>query len=37
MLLYEVTVKQGNRTDVYYQGFATDIKFPMQLTRKGGS
>jgi hypothetical protein len=36
-ILYEVTVKQGDRTDVYYQWFATDIKFPMQLTRKDGS
>jgi hypothetical protein len=36
-ILYEVTVKHGDRTDVYYQWFATDIKFPMQLTRKDGS
>ena len=36
-ILYEVTVQQGDRTDVYYQWFATDIKFPMQLTRKDGS
>lgn len=36
-VLYEVTVKQGDQIDVYYQWFATDIKFPMQLTRKDGS
>lgn len=36
-IVYEVTVKQGDQTDVYYQWFATDIKFPMQLTRKDGS
>ncbi|WP_342347217.1 hypothetical protein [uncultured Nitrospira sp.] len=36
-ILYEVTVKQGDQTDVYYQWFATDIQFPMQLTRKDGS
>ncbi len=36
-ILYEVTVKEGDQTDVYYQWFATDIKFPMQLTRKDGS
>jgi hypothetical protein len=36
-ILYEVTVKQGDQIDVYYQWFATDIKFPMQLTRKDGS
>ncbi|MFZ1746091.1 MAG: hypothetical protein WBO24_20245 [Nitrospirales bacterium] len=36
-ILYEVTVKQGDEIDVYYQWFATDIQFPMQLTRKDGS
>ena len=36
-ILYEVTVKQGDRTDVYYQWFATDIRFPMKLARKDGS
>lgn len=36
-ILYEVTVKEGEETDVYYQWFATDIEFPMQLTRKDGS
>jgi hypothetical protein len=36
-VLYEVTVQNGDQTDAYYQWFATDIKFPMQLTRKDGS
>ncbi len=36
-ILYEVTVKQGDRIDVYYQWFATDIRFPMKLARKDGS
>ncbi|MCC2640177.1 MAG: uncharacterized protein K0S45_590 [Nitrospira sp.] len=36
-ILYEVTVKQGERTEVYYQWFATDINFPMKLARKDGS
>ena len=35
--LYEVTVKQGERTDVYYQWLATDIHFPMKLAKKDGS
>jgi hypothetical protein len=35
-ILYEVTVRLGDRTDVYYQWFATDIKFPMKLARKDG-
>ena len=35
--LYEVTVKQGERTEVYYQWLATDIRFPMKLARKDGS
>ena len=30
-------MKQGDEIDVYYQWFATDIQFPMQLTRKDGS
>ena len=34
--LYEV-VKQGERTDVYYQWLATDIHFPMKLAKKDGS
>ncbi len=36
-ILYEVTVKQGERTDVYYQWLATDIHFPMKLAKKDGS
>ncbi len=35
--LYEVTVKQGERTEVYYQWLATDIRFPMKLAKKDGS
>ncbi|MBI4003073.1 MAG: hypothetical protein HY348_14985 [Nitrospira defluvii] len=35
--LYEVTAKQGERTDVYYQWLATDIRFPMKLAKKDGS
>ncbi|MBS0169777.1 MAG: hypothetical protein JSR62_05435 [Nitrospira sp.] len=35
--LYEVTVKDGERTEVYYQWFATDIHFPMKLAKKDGS
>ena len=27
---YEVTVKQGNKSDTYYQWFATDIRFPVK-------
>lgn len=36
-VLYEVTVKEGDTTEVYYQWFATDIKFPMKLAKKDGS
>ncbi|MGZ8422558.1 MAG: hypothetical protein ACXW34_06680 [Nitrospira sp.] len=36
-ILYEVTVKQGERTEVYYQWLATDIHFPMKLAKKDGS
>jgi hypothetical protein len=35
--LYQVTVQKGDRTDVYYQWLATDIKFPLKLARKDGS
>ncbi|HNI68747.1 MAG TPA: hypothetical protein PKV55_11950, partial [Nitrospira sp.] len=35
--LYEVTVKEGERTEVYYQWLATDIHFPMKLAKKDGS
>lgn len=36
-ILYEVTTKQGEQVDVYYQWLATDIHFPMKLARKDGS
>ncbi len=36
-ILYEVTVKDGERTEVYYQWLATDIHFPMKLAKKDGS
>ncbi len=36
-ILYEVTVKHGERTEEYYQWLATDIRFPMKLARKDGS
>lgn len=35
--LYEVMVKQGERTEFYYQWLATDIHFPMKLAKKDGS
>ncbi|MBX3236895.1 MAG: hypothetical protein KF814_12140 [Nitrospiraceae bacterium] len=35
--LYEVTVKHGEQTEVYYQWLATDIHFPMKLAKKDGS
>jgi len=36
-VLYEVTTKRGERTEVYYQWLATDIHFPMKLAKKDGS
>lgn len=36
-ILYEVTTKHGERTEVYYQWLATDIHFPMKLAKKDGS
>ena len=36
-VLYEVTTKQGDRTEVYYQWVATDLRFPLKLARKDGS
>lgn len=36
-VLYEVTTKQGEQVDVYYQWIATDIHFPMKLAKKDGS
>jgi hypothetical protein len=36
-ILYEVTTKQGEQVEVYYQWVATDIHFPMKLAKKDGS
>jgi hypothetical protein len=36
-ILYEVTTKQGEHVDRYYQWIATDIHFPMKLAKKDGS
>jgi hypothetical protein len=36
-ILYEVTVKRGVQTEIYYQWLATDIRFPMKLAKKDGS
>lgn len=36
-VLYEVTTKQGEQVDIYYQWLATDIHFPMKLAKKDGS
>ncbi len=36
-ILYEVTTKQGELVEVYYQWVAMDIHFPMKLARKDGS
>jgi hypothetical protein len=36
-ILYEVTTKQGEQIEVYYQWIATDIHFPMKLARKDGN
>jgi hypothetical protein len=35
--LYEVTTKQGERVERYYQWVATDLQFPMKLAKKDGS
>ena len=35
--LYEVTTKQGERVEQYYQWVATDLNFPMKLAKKDGS
>lgn len=35
--LYEVTTKQGERVEQYYQWIATDLHFPMKLAKKDGS
>jgi hypothetical protein len=36
-ILYEVTTKQGERVEQYYQWVATDLHFPMKLAKKDGS
>jgi hypothetical protein len=36
-ILYEVTTKQGERAEQYYQWVATDLDFPMKLAKKDGS
>ena len=35
--LYEVRAQEGDRTEVYYQWLATDIRFPLRLAKKDGS
>jgi hypothetical protein len=35
--LYEVTTKQGEHVEQYYQWVATDLQFPMKLAKKDGS
>ncbi|HEV8539983.1 MAG TPA: hypothetical protein VGQ60_02360 [Nitrospiraceae bacterium] len=35
--LYQVTVRNGGREEVYYQWLATDIRFPLKLAKKDGS
>jgi hypothetical protein len=36
-ILYEVTTRQGERVEEYYQWVATDLQFPMKLAKKDGS
>ncbi|HSC57680.1 MAG TPA: hypothetical protein VLC51_10775 [Nitrospira sp.] len=36
-ILYEVTTKQGEHVEQYYQWVATDLHFPMKLAKKDGS
>jgi hypothetical protein len=36
-ILYEVTTKQGERVEEYYQWVATDLHFPMKLAKRDGS
>jgi hypothetical protein len=33
----EVSVKEGNKTETYYQWWATDISFPVKLANSSGS
>lgn len=35
--LYEVTTREGERVERYYQWVATDLHFPMKLAKKDGS
>jgi hypothetical protein len=34
---YEVTAKEGNKTETYYQWIATDLKIPVKLAKTNGS
>ena len=34
---YEVSVKEGNKTETYYQWWATDISFPVKLANASGT
>ncbi len=34
---FEVSVKEGNKTETYYQWWATDIGFPVKLAKSDGS
>lgn len=34
---FEVTAKEGNKTETYYQSIATDLKIPVRLTKTNGS
>ena len=36
-ILYEVTTKEGEHVEQYYQWVATDLQFPMKLAKKDGS
>lgn len=36
-VLYEVTTRQGEHVEQYYQWVATDLQFPMKLAKKDGS
>ena len=36
-ILYQVTTKQGEHVEEYYQWIATDLHFPMKLAKKDGS
>lgn len=33
---YEVTVKQGSKTETYHQWFASDIRFPLKIANVNG-